>query len=677
MAKKASVELHKRHESLKSLVRQHDYAYHVLDQPVISDFEYDKLFSELKQLEEAHPDLDVIDSPTQKVGGVVLDAFQKVNHRKPMLSLANSYSPDDLLDFATRVKKFLRESEDFSCDYFCEPKFDGLALEIIYENGFLKQAITRGDGLVGEDVTHNIKTIPSVPLKLHLANPPPLLEVRGEVLIFKKDFETLNLSQQEDGLPSFANPRNAAAGAVRQLDSKIAASRPLKFFGYALGSFEGIDFSTQEEISEFIELCGIPSSKPYARKCQTPDEVVGFYKELEVSRRNLPFDIDGLVVKLNSLRLQDDLGLVAKSPRWATAAKFKPDQAETVIEDIIVQVGRTGALTPVALMKPVKVGGVTITHATLHNQDEIDRKDVCIGDTVLIQRAGDVIPDIVQVLIDKRPAAAKRFLIPQNCPSCHEAAVKNVEEVVLRCVNPLCPSIVKESLKHFVSRRAMNVEKLGDKWIDSFVEAKLVTKFSDLYRLNKDTLLSLDRQGEKSAQNILDSLEKSKTTTKARFIFALGIRFVGEQTAKLLADHYLTINDFLNSTEESLIQVPEIGPKVARSILSWLQNEKAVSDVHQLLELGIVFEKVTRSAEGPLSGLSFVVTGTLPVKRDEAKDFIEQNGGKILSGVSSKLSYLVVGDDPGSKVDKATALNVPMIDWDGLITLVKSKSFLS
>ena len=673
MAKKATAQIIQKHAELKTLIQRHDYAYHVLDRPEISDFEYDRLFTELRQLEESHPDLDIHDSPTQKVGGEVLEAFQKVGHRKPMLSLANSYSPSDLFEFDGRVKKFLRQGEDFTCEYFCEPKFDGLAIELVYENGLFKQAITRGDGLIGEDVTHNIKTIASIPLKLHLSTPPPLLEVRGEVLIFKKDFEKLNQTQQEEGLQTFANPRNAAAGAVRQLDSKIAASRPLKFFGYALGAVEGVTFQTQEEISNYLSLCGIPSSRTYAKLCQNAEEVAQFYNELDQTRRNLPFDIDGLVVKVNSIALQEDLGLVARSPRWATAAKFKPDQAETVIENIVVQVGRTGALTPVALMKPVKVGGVTITHATLHNQDEIDRKDICIGDTVLVQRAGDVIPDIVQVLLEKRPPHAKRFVIAHQCPSCGEKAVKNEEEVVLRCVNSFCPSILKESLKHFVSRRAMNVEKLGDKWIDAFVDAGLVKKFSDLYLLNKEKLLSFERQGEKSAQNILENLEKSKKTTRARFIFALGIRFVGEQTAKLLADHYLTLEDFLSADAESLMQIPEIGPKVAQSIVEWLKNDRIVRDVRALLECGLVFEKTSRAAEGPLSGLSFVVTGTLPVKRDEAKDFIEKNGGKILSGVSSKLSYLVVGDDPGSKVDKATSLNVPMIDWEGLQKLTESK----
>lgn len=674
MAKATSSEIRRQHEQLKLLIRQHDHAYHVLDQPTISDYEYDQHYTELKTLEEKYPDLDVTDSPTQKVGGLVLDIFQKVPHRLPMLSLANSYSPEDIMEFDGRVRKFLREDDHFRIDYYCEPKFDGLALEIVYENGSLKKAITRGDGLVGEDVTHNVKTIPSVPLKLLIDNPPPLLEVRGEVLIFKKDFEKMNLTQQEEGLPPFANPRNAAAGAIRQLDSQIAASRPLKFFGYALGAYEGVDFKTQQDISAFFFQCGIPSSQKFAQLCPTAQDVVQWYHALESQRSTLAFDIDGMVIKVNSLKLQEDLGLVAKSPRWATAAKFKPDQGQTVINDIIVQVGRTGALTPVALMKPVKVGGVSITNATLHNQDEIDRKDICIGDTVVIQRAGDVIPEIVQVLTHLRPPHARRFEIPKECPSCQAITVKNEGEVVLRCVNPFCPSIIKESLKHFVSRRAMNVEKLGDKWIESFVDAGLVTKFSDLYQLNKETLLKFERQGEKSAQNILENLEKSKHTTLGRFIYALGIRFVGEQTAKLLAEHYLTLDSFLKARPESLLEIPEIGPKVAHSISTWLEKKEILEDVRLLVQLGVQIEKNGRAENGPLSGLSFVVTGTLPLKRDEAKDFIESQGGKILSGVSAKLNYLVVGEDPGSKLEKATSLGVTVLDWTALVAMTKERA---
>jgi DNA ligase (NAD+) len=656
----------KRHEELKKIIAEHDHNYYVMDRPSITDYEYDQLFDELLKLEKSEKGLDLSDSPSQRVGGKVLDSFSKVSHRIPMLSLANSYSPEDIFEFDERIKKFL--SSDKDVEYFCELKFDGLSMEIIYENGQLVRALTRGDGTVGEDVTENIKTIKSIPLKLKKA--PEVLEVRGEVLIFKKDFAELNETQQENGQPTFANPRNAAAGSMRQLDSKIAASRPLKFFGYALGMVEGKDFASQEGIQEYFAEQGIPtaikSNPDLVRLCTGPQEVVEYYHHIEKIRSSLPFDIDGIVIKVNSLRLQDDLGLVARSPRWATAAKFKPEQATTVIESIAIQVGRTGALTPVAIMKPVKVGGVTVTNSTLHNQDEIDRKDVRIGDTVIIQRAGDVIPEVVAVVLEKRPKNSEPFLMPTKCPACDSPVHKAEGEVVTRCTNPLCIAMVKESLKHFVGRRAMNLDKIGDRLIETLVDNKMLTSFSDFYRLTKEDILSLDRQGEKSAENIINSIENSKKPTLARFIFALGIRFVGEQTAKLLADHFVNIENFLVAPEEELLLVPEIGPKVATSIREWTSNKKLVKEVHEMLKLGVEITNPVRSTEGALSGMSFLITGTLPVKRDDAKDVIEKNGGKILSSVSSKLSYLVVGDDPGSKVDKATTLGVKIISWEDL-----------
>lgn len=660
----------KRHSMLKKLISYHDDLYHGQDAPEISDYEYDQLFAELLELEKSHPELDISDSPSHRVGGLAIAQFQKVRHRVPMLSLANSYSPEDIVAFDERVKKFLRS--DKPVEYFAELKLDGLSMELVYENGSLVRALTRGDGVVGEDVTHNIKTIKSIPLKLKTKNPPDLLEVRGEVLIFKKDFLEMNESYEEQGLPIFANPRNAAAGTVRQLDPKIAASRPLKFFAYSLGAIEGITFSSQQKIEEEFAKFGLPILKKDLTCCSANvNDVVEYYHHIETVRPSLDFDIDGIVIKVNSLSLQEDLGLVARSPRWATAAKFKPTQAETVIEEIQVQVGRTGALTPVALMKPVKVGGVTITNATLHNQDEIDRKDVRVGDTVVIQRAGDVIPEVVSVVLAKRPASSFPFKIPSHCPVCETKAVKQEEDAVLRCPNPQCPAIVVESIKHFVSRRAMNVEKVGEKLIETFVRVKLISTFSDLYSLKKSELLELERQGEKSVDNILKSIASSKKTTLARFIYALGIRFVGEQTAKLLAEHFLDIEKFMKASTEELEKIPEIGPKVSASIAEWLQEKRNQNEVKALLRAGIEFEKSTRNADGPLSGKSFLVTGTLPVKRDEAHQFIESNGGKLLSGVSSKLSYLVVGDDPGSKVDKAQSLGVAMISWEQLQDLAK------
>jgi DNA ligase (NAD+) len=658
----------KRYNELKKLIRYHDELYHTKDKPEISDYKYDQLFNELLALEKANPTLDVSDSPTQRVGGVAIAQFQKVAHRKPMLSLANSYSTEDILEFDLRVKKFLRN--DSPVEYFAELKLDGLSMELVYEDGILVRALTRGDGTVGEDVTHNIKTIKSIPLKLKTKKPPKLLEVRGEVIIFKKDFLQMNQAYQEQGEDTFANPRNAAAGTVRQLDPKIAASRPLKFMAYALGDFEGISFSSQQDISKSFKDLGLPTLEDGLTTCSSdPADLVKYYLNIEKRRAQLDFDIDGIVVKVNSLAQQEDLGLVARSPRWATAAKFKPEQAETVIENIVVQVGRTGALTPVAIMTPVKVGGVTITNATLHNQDEIDRKDVRIGDSVFIQRAGDVIPEVVAVNFDKRSKKSVPFKIPQECPSCGETAKKEEGEAVLRCVNLFCKSILKESIKHFVSRRAMNVEKVGDKLAETLIDNNLIDSFSGLYKLKKDSLLALERQGEKSVDNILKSIEASRKTTFARFVYSLGIRFVGEQTAKLLADHFLTVDNFLNTTAQELETIPEIGPKVSVSILNAIQNKAFVKEVKELTHF-IEFEKSKRNTAGALSGKSFLVTGTLSVKRDEAHEVIEKNGGKLLSGVSSKLSYLIVGDDPGSKVEKAQSLEVKIISWDELLKML-------
>ena len=654
------------HERLKSEVKKHDALYYQKDAPVISDYEYDKIFSELLALESTHPGLNISDSPSQRVGGNAIEQFKKVAHRKPMLSLSNSYSTDDIVEFDLRVKKFLRS--DDPVEYFAELKLDGLSMELVYEGGKLVRALTRGDGSVGEDVTHNVRTIKSVPLSIKHDG---LLEVRGEVLIQKKDFAEMNAYNTENNLAEFANPRNAAAGTIRQLDPKIAASRPLKFFAYALGEYSGIEFTSQEDLENKFSELGFPIvDRKLICKSSRIEKMTDYYNLIDKKRSSLPFDIDGIVIKVNSMAQQDDLGLVARSPRWATAAKFKPEQAETIVENIIVQVGRTGALTPVALMKPVKVGGVVITNATLHNQDEIDRKDVRIGDTVIIQRAGDVIPEIVSVVESKRLKNSKKYLISENCPACNTKAVKEIEDVVSRCPNPFCKAVVIESIKHFVSRKALNVEKVGDKLIESLVEKKLIEKFSDLYKLDLEKLQLLERQGEKSIENTLSSIQKSKNTTVAKFIYGLGIRFIGEQTAKLLADHFLTVERFMKAEASELETIPEIGPKVSASILKWTSDTRLQKEISDLLKCDFIFEVSKRNADGKLSGLSFLVTGTLPVKRDEAIDLIEKNGGKLLSSVSSKLSYLVVGDDAGSKAEKALSLGVKMISWEELLKML-------
>lgn len=659
----------KRHEELKKLVSHHDYLYHVLDKPDIADFEYDKLYQELLALENANPALVLDDSPTQRVGSLPLDSFSKKPHRLPMVSLSNTYNVEEIVDFEKKVSNFFNSQEPI--EYFCEPKFDGLAMELVYEKGALKMALTRGDGSIGEDVTHNIRTIRSIPLRLKTSSPPDLFEVRGEVLIFKNDFLKMNSDHEELGLGIFANPRNAAAGTMRQLDSKIAASRPLRFFAYGLGAVQGLEFDSQEEIERQLASFGFPIASEVSKVCKGSEEVVLFYQNFEKIRPKLKYEADGIVIKVNSLKLQKDLGFIAKSPRWAVAAKFKPEQAETLLEDIQLQVGRTGAITPVAILKSTRVGGVQISSATLHNQEEIRKKDVRIGDTVVIQRAGDVIPEVVGVVLSKRPTSAQPFQMPLTCPSCSENVFLPEGEIVLRCLNPFCKAILKESLKHFVSRRAMNIEKVGDRLIDSLVDAGLVKSFSDLYKLTPEQLLSLDRQGEKSVQNILDSVSSSKKPSLGRFIFSLGIRFVGEQTAKLLADHFGSIEKLMEANEEELVSISEIGPRVAQSILHWFSDPKNVDEIHSLLGVGVQLIQVPRTLSGALAGKTFLITGTLPVSRDHAKSLIEQNGGKTLSSISSKLNFLVVGNDPGSKLKKAENLNVPIVSWDDLQNMLK------
>ncbi|MCC7405145.1 MAG: NAD-dependent DNA ligase LigA [Bdellovibrionales bacterium] len=659
---------------LRQEISAHDHAYYVLDQPQITDYEYDQLFAELIALEQQFPDLVAPDSPSQRVGGTPLEKFEKLEHRTPMLSLQNTYSPEEVRAFAERVSHLLDGPRPV--EFFCEPKLDGLALELIYEEGSLRRAITRGDGSVGEDVTSNIKTIKAIPLRLTSPSPPKLLEVRGEVLMFKESFRRLNEWQEENGLPAFANPRNAAAGSVRQLDSKITAQRQLHFFAYAVGVVEGPSLSSQHQLLESFHRWGLPTVTADLT-CLAPhvDEAIAYYVALEGRRHQLPFEIDGTVIKVNSFEQQRQLGMVARSPRWATAAKFKPEEAQTKIVDIVVQVGRTGALTPVAVMEPVKVGGVTVTHATLHNQDEVERKDVRVGDTVIIHRAGDVIPEVVRVVTEKRPPKAKPFTLPPNCPVCGEPTERAEGEAVSRCTNSLCAAILKGSLRHFVSRRAMNIDKLGEKLVDQLVDAGLVTCFSDLYRLNADSLLSLERQGQKSSANILASIENSRKPTLNRFIYALGIRFVGEQTAKSLALRFGSIESFLNASEEELLSIDDVGPVVAGAIVAALKRKSFVKEVHRLIESGLKVQSTSRPRDGaklPLEGLNIVVTGTLPLGRDEVKDLITSMGGKSASSVSKKTHYVLAGEEAGSKLDKARELGVPVIGWEQFQALLKN-----
>lgn len=681
---------------LTKTLNHHNHLYHTLDQPEITDREYDKLFDELLQLEAQFPELQSPDSPSHKVGGAVLDGFEKGTHRTPMLSLQNTYDENEVRSFEEKILRQLQGQQ--SLTYFCSPKFDGAAMELIYEDGILVRALTRGDGYVGENVLSNIKTIRAIPLRLNVSKPPPYFEVRGEVLILKKGFLLINEQQVQSGEDTFANPRNAAAGTLRQLDPKIAAQRPLQFFAYSPGHIEGLKFKNLEEFDQTIRHWGLPAVEtlksakdkikmaeklsdwkksvyqmPLNLVCEGIDEVIEYYKWIQSLRHTLPFDIDGIVVKLNSFRLQEELGFVARSPRWAFAAKFEPEQSETVIKDIVVQVGRTGALTPVALMEPVNVGGVTISYATLHNQDEIDRKDVRIGDSVLVHRAGDVIPEIIEVIKNKRPARSKAFQIPDHCPECDGKVVKEEDEAIKRCVNPLCPAIMREGLKHFASRNAMNIEKLGDKIIDLFFEKNLVRKFSDFYSLKKEDLVELDRQGEKSVANILNSIEESKSTTLAKFIYSLGIRFVGEQTARSLAKHFGDIEIFLETSEEELLKIDDIGPRVASAIMMCLNNTEFTKEVRKLLKRGI---KISTSAAKPksdkLNDLIFVITGSFSISRDEIKAIIESHGGKTSGSVSKKTNYLLAGEDAGSKLQKAEELKVKILDWTAFERLIRS-----
>ena len=661
---------------LSEEIEKHNHLYHTMDKPEISDFEYDKLFNQLLELEQNYPEYASPTSPTQKVGGEVLDGFEKKQHAEPMLSLQNTYSADEIIEFEEKIKRQINEDSDL--EFFCSPKYDGVAMELVYIDGVLTSAITRGDGTTGEDVLSNVKTVSNVPLKLKGKNVPSRIDIRGEILLFKKDFLSINKRQEEEGQSPFANPRNAAAGTIRQLDSSIAAQRNLKMFCYSLGHHDDFEPEDQMTFESLITDMGLPTMGVSPKKLQTSKlsqlctgakEVVEYYKNIEALRKKLDFEIDGIVVKVNSFSLQKSLGNIARSPRWAFAAKFTPEQAQTIVNDIQVQVGRTGALTPVAIMEPVSVGGVTITHATLHNQDEINRKDVRVGDTVLVHRAGDVIPEILSVVKEKRPKKSKAFSIPDSCPICSSKAEQEEGEAVKRCANSFCPAVMTESIKHFVSRNALNIDKLGSRLIEVFFEKELINTFSDLYKLNYDQLIQLERQGEKSVNNILASIENSKDTDLHRLIYGLGIRFVGEQTARILAQHYKSIDAFLEATEEELLNLPDVGPKVAEALTKMLKQKSFQKEVRNLIKLGVkpkVIKTSKANSNGKLKEMSFVVTGTLPIPRNEVQDMIREAGGQIGSSVSKKTSVLVAGEKAGSKLDKAQKLGIAVWSWDDL-----------
>lgn len=646
----------KRVEKLREEIEYHNYRYYILDQPEISDAQYDRLMRELEKLEEEYPELRSPNSPTQRVGASPLEAFEIVRHTLPMLSLANAFDENEAREFDKRVKKFLGSPADVI--YVTEPKLDGLAVELVYEEGSFAIGSTRGDGIHGENITQNLRTIKTIPLQLvrKEAPIPKRLEVRGEVIIQIDKFKALNRRREELGDPPFANPRNAAAGSVRQLDPKITRERPLEIYCYGIGEVRGQSFKTQDEILQTLPKWGLRTN-PYSRRCPNIDEVLDYYHEMNEKREKLPYEIDGIVIKVDRIDLQARLGEISKSPRWALAFKFAPKQEATKILDIIVQVGRTGALTPVAVMEPVRVGGVEVSRATLHNQDEIDRLDVKIGDAVIIQRAGDVIPEVVQVITSKRTGGEKRFRMPSSCPACGAEVIK--EGVICRCIGLDCPAQLKGRIKHFASKRAMDIDGLGVKLIDQLVDKGLVKDVADLYSIKKEELIALERMASKSAQNIIDAIEKSKTKSLGKFLFALGILHVGETTAEDLSSHFPRLDDFLLLSEEDLMKVEGIGPEVSASVVRFFRDKKNRESIEHLKKAGIKLIEPKTKEKGRLADKTFVFTGTLKsYGRDQARNVVESLGGTTASSISKKVDFVVVGDDPGSKADKAKELGI-------------------
>ena len=659
-------------QALRDQLNDHNYRYYVLDDPLISDSEYDQLFRELQKLETDNPNLITEDSPTRRVGAEPLSSFGSWTHRMPMLSLANAMNEDELAAFDTRVKKGLGTEKDL--EYMAEPKLDGLAVELVYENGFFVNGSTRGDGITGEDITQNLKTITAIPLSLRKngQKTPPLLEVRGEVFITKDGFKKLNRNQEKEALSPFANPRNAAAGSLRQLDSKITATRPLSIYCYEAGRIDGISFDTHEDFLSTLKEWGFPVN-PEIQKVNNAETMVAFHRNLEAKRDSLPYGIDGTVFKVNAINQRNALGIRSRSPRWAIAGKFKAQQATTLVQNIIPSVGRTGAVTPVARLEPVNVGGVVVTNATLHNQDEIDRKDVRVGDTVLIQRAGDVIPEVVKVIPAKRPPETKTYQLPTECPSCGQEVFRPEGEVVTRCQNLSCPAQVKGRIEHFVSKGALDIDGFGEKLVDQLVDKKLILTVDDIFKLNFDDLVNLDRMAEKSALNILTAIQDSKQTTFARFVYALGIRNVGAHLSKVLEKAFVgDIEKFINADAEELEAIDEVGPIVAETITTFLSNCTNTNVIESCLSLGIRLKKVEEPKSLLLQGKTFVFTGALTqFSRNEAKEMTEAHGGKVSGSVSKNTDFVVAGPGAGSKLKKATELDIPVLSEAEFLDMLK------
>jgi len=658
---------------LREQLNHHSYQYYVLDDPEIPDAEYDRLYRELQSLEQEYPDLITTDSPTQRVGDKPLDGFAEVKYEVPMLSLDNVFNEEELEEFNTRIQQKLDTDEDIV--YAAEPKLDGLAVSLLYEKGLLVRAGTRGDGTTGEDITQNVRTIHSIPLRLMGEHIPSLLEVRGEVFMPKAGFEKLNQLAREKGEKVFVNPRNAAAGSLRQLDPRITAQRPLSMYCYAVGQIESeLQLQTHSEMLDQLQLWGLPLCRE--RQLVTGVQAcLDYYRQMSEKRASLPYEIDGIVYKVNSLKLQRELGFVARAPRWAIAHKFPAEEEITRVNAIEFQVGRTGAITPVARLEPVFVGGVTVSNATLHNMDEVRRKDVRVGDQVIIRRAGDVIPEIVKVVPGSRKHGARPVRLPEQCPVCGSDIEQEEGEAVARCSGGLfCSAQRKESIKHFASRKAMDIEGLGDKLVEQLVDEGLIEHVSDLYSLDVEALSQLERMGKKSAQNLLQALEKSRHTSLARFIYALGIREVGEATAQTLAQHFTTLEALRAADEESLQQVEDVGPVVASHIVRFFHQPHNLEVIDKLLAAGIEWDKIeaAKVEQQTLQGKTFVLTGTLTeMTRDQAKKALQARGAKVTGSVSKKTDYVVAGDKPGSKAAKAEQLGVPILDEAGLIEILE------
>jgi DNA ligase (NAD+) len=664
-------EIKKYIEELKEKINYHNYRYYVLDDPEVSDAEYDSLMLELKKNENLYPQFCTPDSPTQKVGAPPLKEFNTVTRTIPMISLDNVFSEEDVLEFDQKIKRFLKTKEEI--EYIIEAKLDGVAVELIYENGRLIVGSTRGDGINGEDVTQNIKTIRSIPLSLLSIfdlNIPERLEVRGEVYIKINDFKKLNKIRGDAGEKFFANPRNAAAGSLRQLDPSISASRPLDFFAHGLGDIKGKDFKTHDKIFSILSLWGIKVN-PIYRICKNINETIDFYNDIKKVREDLEFEVDGMAIKVNDLFLQAQLGTSSRSPRWATAYKFPPKQAKTVIKDVEFQVGRTGVITPVATMDSVFLGGVEISRATLHNYDEIEKKDIRKNDTILVQRAGEVIPEVVEVIKSERTGDEKEILPPETCPSCGSKTIKVSAFYI--CPKDSCTGKLREKIKHFASKRAMNIEGLGDKLISQIVEKKLVKDFADLYDLTPEPWAGLERMAEKSAENIITSLYESKKKPYEKVVFALGIRHVGEHLAKILTEKFIDIESLIKAKEEDLINIKEVGPEVAKSIIIFFARKSNLKIIEKLKKKGINFAKDKVSqGDKKLSKKSFVFTGRLDsLTREEAENKVEKLGGSVKVSVNKKISYVVLGEEPGSKLIKAREIGVPILTEEEFLNLIK------